>query len=222
MFNSFVETSIIKNAIAKKIVKIEIINFRDFAIDKHKKVDDVIYGGSPGMLLMLDPIVKCLKKIKNKTSKVFLLSPEGITFNQEMALNLSQNIKHLILIAGHYEGFDYRIHNYVDGIISIGDYILTGGEIPAMLVADAIIRLLPNAINSNSLIQESFNNYLLDYPSYTKPAKYDSYEVPSILLSGNHQKIKKFNSEEQIRITKEKRPDLYKKYLKFKKGSNNE
>ena len=217
MVKTISKTSIIKRAIEKKIVELEIINFRDYSIDKHKKVDDEIFGGGAGMLLMLDPIVRCLKSIKTKESKVYLLSPDGIKFTQSIARTFSKNIKHLILIAGHYEGFDYRIHNYVDGSISIGDYVLTSGELAAMVVSDSIIRLIPNVINSNSLLSESFDDYLLDHPSYTRPATYETYKVPEVLLSGDHKKIKQFNELEKIKITKEKRPDLYAKYLKLKK-----
>lgn len=221
LFEIFKDISIIKKAIQRNLVNLEFINFRNYATDKHKKVDDTAFGGGAGMVLMLDPIVKCLSKIKTKNSKVFLLSPEGKLFNQKIAYKLVQNVDHLILICGHYEGFDYRIHNYVDDVISLGDFILTGGELVAMIIIDAVTRLIPNVINKNSLINESFNNYLLDYPSYTKPVNYDGFEVPKILLSGNHKLINEFNRTEQIRITKNKRPDLYKKYLKLMKGKKN-
>ncbi len=220
MIKSFLETSIIKRAIDQKLVQIEVTNFRDFSIEKHKKVDDNIFGGGAGMLLMLDPIVRCLKNVRTQNSKVYLLSPDGTKLDQSLVYDLSKNIEHLILVAGHYEGFDHRIYNYVDGALSIGDYIMTGGELPAMVVCDSIVRLLPNVINSDSLLSESFDDYLLDKPSYTRPSIYDGYKVPQILLSGNHKEIKKFNNLEKIRITKEKRPDLYLKYLKFKKEKN--
>lgn len=221
MFDSFKTTSIIKHAIQKKLVQIDVINFREYATDKHKSVDDVAFGGGAGMVLKLEPIVRCLNAIKKKDSQVYLLSPEGKVINQSLIKNLVTNVKHLILIAGHYEGFDYRIYNYIDGSISVGDFILTGGEIPAMLISDAITRLIPGVINKNSLASESFNEYLLDHPSYTKPAQYENLKVPDILLSGNHAEIAKFNQSERIRVTKKYRLDLYKKYLKFNKGNKN-
>lgn len=209
--------SIIKNAIEKNLVKLEIINFRDWSIDKHKKVDDYQYGGGPGMVIGLQSVCDCLKEIKTNNSKVYLLTPAGKTFNQEFSKSLLNSTNHLILICGHYEGFDHRIQHYIDGEISIGDFIVSGGEIPAMLIADSIIRLIDGVISKDSLSFESFENNLLDYPSYTKPQIYDSYEVPSILLSGNHRLIEQFRLNEQIMLTKQKRPDLYKKYLKLRK-----
>lgn len=221
MFDDFKTTSIIKHAIQKKLVQIEIINFREYATNKHKSVDDVAFGGGAGMVLKLEPIARCLNAIKKPESQVYLLSPEGKIINQSLIKNLANNVNHLILIAGHYEGFDYRIYNYVDGSLSVGDFILTGGEIPAMLITDAITRLIPGVINKDSLASESFNEHLLDHPSYTKPAEYENLKVPDILLSGNHAEIAKFNHLERIRMTKKYRPDLYKKHLKIKKGNKN-
>lgn len=207
MFANFLTESIIKRAINKKLVNINIIDFRDYTPLKNNQVDDTPYGGGSGMVLRCEPIFNVLDKIKTKNSYVILLTPSGKTFNQKRAIKLSLK-KHLILICGHYEGFDERIKTLIDEEISIGDYILTGGEIPAMVITDAITRLIKGVINSDSLINESFNNNLLDYPNYTKPAKYRNLKVPNVLLSGNHQKIKEYRLKEQIKRTKKQRPDL--------------
>lgn len=202
---------------SNKLVDIEVINFRDYSSDKHKKVDDISYGGGPGMVLSVQPIVDCLKTIKTNDSKVILLTPSGIIYNQSIA-NSFLKYKHIILICGHYEGFDERILNYVDYQISIGDYVLTGGEIAALAVIDSISRLIPGAINSESLQNESFEQNLLDYPVYTKPQVYDSYKVPEVLLSGNKKLIDEYRLNQRIIKTKINRPDLYDKYLNEKKG----
>lgn len=215
-FDSFLNHSIIKRAIEKKLVNIEVINFRDFSNDKNKRVDDYQFGGGPGMVIGLQAIVDCLKSVKKPTSEVWLLSPKGQVFNQATGLKVLQKNLDLILICGHYEGFDERILNYVDKEISIGDFILTGGEFAGQIVAECIIRLVDGVISKDSLINESFNNYLLDYPVYTKPHEFEGYLVPEILLSGNHKKIAEFRLNEQIKNTKQKRPDLYKKFLKLK------
>lgn len=221
MFENFVGSSIIKKAIDNGYIDIEIINFRSYSNDKHQKVDDYQYGGGAGLVLMLQPIVDCLQAIKQKDSVVILTTPKGRTFKQEQAVNFSKKYKHIILISGHYEGFDERIKNYIDLEISIGDYILTGGELPSMVIADSIIRLVEGVISQNSLDSESFNNDLLDYPVYTKPIDFNGYKVPDVLLSGNHQEIAKYRLNQQIEITKLNRPDLYKKYMKEKKENNN-
>ena len=208
-FNGILNESIIKRAIENKQVEINIINFREYSPLSNKQVDDTPYGGGAGLLLRCEPIFLALDTIKEKDSHIILLSPEGSTYNQKKALELKK-YKHIIIICGHYEGFDERIKSQVDEIISIGDYILTGGEIAAMAITDSIIRLIPGVINENSLLTESFNNNLLDYPQYTKPAEYRGLKVPDILLSGNHKMIDEYRLNEQIRITKEKRPDLLK------------
>lgn len=221
MFNGFINSSIIKKSVENNIVEFEIINFRDFSKDKHHKVDDYQYGGGSGMVLMLQPIVDCINSIKTENSLVILTTPKGKVYNQNIAEKISKNYNHLIIISGHYEGFDERIKNYIDIEVSIGDYILTGGELPSMIIADSIIRLIDGVISKDSLISESFNNYLLDYPIYTKPIDFNGYKVPNILLSGNHKEIQAFRLSEQIKITKLNRPDLYKKYIKLKKENNN-
>ena len=207
MFDGFLSESIIKRAIDKNIVNIRVINFRDYSVYNNNQVDDTPYGGGAGMVLMCDPIFRCLDEIRDDGSYVVLLSPEGNRYNQEKAREY-KNIKKLIIICGHYEGFDERIKEEADEIVSVGDYILTGGEIGAMEIIDSVIRLVPGVINNESLDDESFNDGLLDYPVYTKPEEYRGKKVPSILLSGNHQKIKNYRHNERIRVTKEKRPDL--------------
>lgn len=206
-FNGILNESIIKRAIDKKLVEIKIINFRDYSPLPNKQVDDTPYGGGAGMLIRCEPIFLALDKIKTKDSHVILLSPEGVTYKQSVASRLKE-YKHLIIICGHYEGFDERIKTLVDEIISIGDYILTGGEIAAMAIVDSVVRLIPGVINEESLVSESFNNNLLDYPQYTKPAEYRGLKVPDVLLSGNHQKIREYRALEQIKKTKDLRPDL--------------
>ncbi len=207
IFTGFINESIIKRAIDKELVEIEVINFRDYSKLNHKQVDDTPYGGGSGMVLRCEPIFECLDQIKTKDSYVIMMCPTGKTYKQEKAKELSLK-KHLIILCGHYEGFDERIKSLTDEIISIGDYILTGGEIPAMIVSDSIIRLLEGAIAEESLESESFNDNLLDYPVYTKPSEYRGLKVPEVLLSGDHQKIKEYREQEQLRVTKENRPDL--------------
>lgn len=207
MFDGFLNESIIKRAVINDLVKINIIDFRKYSPLPNNQVDAPPYGGGAGMLLRCEPIFLCLDEIKKENSHVILLSPEGKTFNQKIANNLKK-YKHLILICGHYEGFDERIKTLVDEIISIGDFVLTGGEIPAMAISDAIIRLIPNVINEESLKNESFNNNLLDYPQYTKPAEYRGLKVPEVLLSGHHKNIDDYRCQEQINKTKKLRPDL--------------
>lgn len=207
MFKGFLSESIIKRAIENKKVEINIINFRDFSTDPHHNVDDTPYGGGAGMVLMPQPIFDAVESVRTKESKVILLTPTGKTYNQQKAVELKKE-KHLIFICGHYEGFDDRIRTIADEEISIGDFILTGGELPAMIISDSVIRLLDGVITKESLEEESFNNNLLDYPTYTKPRDFRGLKVPDVLLSGNHEEIKKYRREEQIRLTKEKRKDL--------------
>ncbi len=209
MFDGFLTESIIKRAIQNKKVEVKIINFRDYSVYNNKQVDDTPYGGGAGMVLMCDPIFRCIDEIRTPKSHIIILSPEGSIYNEKKARELSK-YEDIILICGHYEGFDERIKTLADEIISVGDFVLTGGEIPAMLIADSIIRLLPGAITNESLESESFNENLLDYPVYTKPAVYRDMNVPDILLSGDHKKIDDYRESERIRLTKEKRPDLLK------------
>lgn len=199
--------SILKRAQNDGKVEITIHNFRDYSLDTHKNVDDVPFGGGNGMVLMCQPIFDCVNALKGDDSVVIMMTPSGKTYNQRMAYELSLK-KHLIIICGHYEGFDERIRSICDMEISIGDYVLTGGELPSMVLVDSIVRLLDGVIKDESSKNESFNNNLLDYPVYTKPRVYHGMEVPEVLLSGNHKKIDEYRLSEQIRKTKELRPDL--------------
>lgn len=207
MFDGFINESIIKRAIESKKVEINIHNIRDYSLDPHKKVDDYGYGGGAGMVLMPQPIFDAVEDLKTDDSKVILMTPQGIKYNQSKAYELSKE-KHLIIICGHYEGFDERIRSIVDIEISIGDFVLTGGEIPAMAISDSIIRLLDGVIEEESHVKDSFNDNLLDYPVYTHPADFRGMKVPDVLLSGHHENINKWRREEQIKRTKERRPDL--------------
>lgn len=211
MFDGVFQESIIKRAIDEKKVEINLINFRDYTNDPHNKVDDTPYGGGAGMVLMCQPIFDCVKSIRTEETKVILMTPDGIPYKQKMAYDLS-NEKHLIIICGHYEGFDERIRSICDLEVSIGDYVLTGGEVPAMVLVDSITRLLPGVIREDSHLEDSFNdNYLLDYPTYTKPRVYEGMEVPEVLLSGDHKKINEYRYNESLKRTEERRPDLLKK-----------
>lgn len=207
MFDSIFNESIIKRAIDEGKVNINIHDFREFTEDPHNKVDDTPYGGGGGMVLMPQPIFDCVDSIKTKDSKVILLTPDGVSYKQKIAYDLSKE-KHLILICGHYEGFDERIRSICDMEISIGDYILTGGEIASMVIVDSITRLIPGVIEESSHINESFNNNLLDYPTYTKPRNFRGMEVPEVLVSGDHKKIEEYRKEESLKRTKDRRPDL--------------
>ena len=202
MFGCFLNESIIKRAIDKELVTINIHNIRDYSPYKNKQVDDYPYGGGAGMVLMCEPIFNAIEAIKTSDSIVIMMSPTGKTFNQNIAYNLSRE-KHIILLCGHYEGFDERIKSIVDMEISIGDFILTGGEIPSMAIADAITRLIPGVINNESLISESFNDDKYDYPEYTRPADFRGMKVPEVLLSGHHKNIEKYREEQRKSITKE-------------------
>lgn len=207
IFEGFINTSIIKRAIEKEKVTINLINFRDYSPLNNKQVDDTPYGGGSGMILRCEPIFECLDSLDTNDAYIILLSPEGTKYKQSVAKRLLEH-KHLIIICGHYEGFDERIKTRVDEVISIGDYILTGGEIPAMAITDSITRLIPGVITNKSLLDESFNDSLLDYPTYTKPAEYRGLKVPDVLTSGNHQKINEYRATSRIEKTKALRPDL--------------
>lgn len=207
MFTGFINESIIKRAINNNLVEINVHNIRDYSPFKNKQVDDYPFGGGPGMVLMCEPIFNAIEDLRRENTKVIMLTPSGEVFNQKVATRLSK-FEHIILLCGHYEGFDERIKTIVDMEISIGDYILTGGEIPAMAITDTIVRLIPGVINNESLDSESFNDNLLDYPVYTRPEVFRGMKVPEVLLSGHHANIEKYRKEEQLRITKERRKDL--------------
>lgn len=211
-YQSFLKNKIISRAIDNKLVEIEIVNIRDYSNDKHRHVDDTPYGGGAGMIMRVDVVSNCIKAVKNANSKVYLMSPKGLPYNQKLAHKL-KNEEHLILLAGHYEGIDDRIKFDLDGEISIGDYILTGGELSSQVIADSIIRLLDGAISDHSIIEESFENDLLEYPQYTRPVAFNGHKVPEILLSGNHKLIDKYRLKAAIRDTYKYRPDLLEKHI---------
>ena len=207
MFSGVFEESIIKRAINEGKVSINIHNFRDFSLDPHNKVDDTPYGGGAGMVLACQPIFDCVKSLRKEDSIVILLTPDGEVYKQSKAYELSK-CKHLIFICGHYEGFDERIRSICDLEISIGDYVLTGGEIASMAIIDSIVRLIPGVIEEESHVNDSFNDNLLDYPTYTKPRVYEGMEVPEVLVSGDHKKIAEWRMQESLKRTRERRPDL--------------
>ena len=195
VISAYTNSSIIKRAQEKQLVKINIHNLRNWAKDKHKSVDDKPYGGGPGMLMKIEPIFNCLKDLKKENSIVILTSPKGEKLTQKKLKELSQDTNaHYIILCGHYEGFDQRIHDYlVDYEYSIGDYVLSGGELPALVLVDGITRLIPGVLgNEESLVSETFNSDIPDYPQYTKPEEFNGWKVPDILLSGNHKEIKEW------------------------------
>lgn len=210
MFDGFLHESIIKRAIEKGKVEVNIYNIRDYSKDPHKKVDDYQFGGGSGMVLMPQPIFDAVEDLKKEDTFVILMSPQGVPYKQKIAHELSHK-KHILIICGHYEGFDERIRSLADMEISIGDYILTGGELASMVVSDSIIRLLDKVITKESSENESFENHLLDYPVYTKPVEFRDMKVPDVLLSGHHENIRKWRLEQQISRTQERRPDLLEK-----------
>ncbi len=216
-FKNPLQTSIIKRAIEKKLVKINVINLRDFTDLKHKQCDDKPYGGGCGMVLMLEPVYNAIKHIKKKYKDtcIIYLSPQGKTFNQNKAKILSKK-DNITLLCGHYEGIDNRIiENLIDEEISIGDYVLTGGETASLVLIDSVSRLIHGVVQKRESIDlDSLSKGLLKYPQYTKPEMFNKLRVPKILLSGNHPEIAKWRYEKQLEATKKKRPDLYKKILK--------
>ena len=210
IFSGFLSESLIKKAIDKDLLQVNLINFRDYSTNKHKTVDDTAYSGGAGMLISVEPIHLALKDIEHfEQAHKVLLSPSGKVLTQEKAKELSQK-DHIVLICGHYEGIDDRIHNYIDEEISIGDFVLMGGEIPAMAIIEATIRLV-GAINPDSIVEESFSNNLLEYPQYTKPLTYDGHQVPEVLVNGNHKLIEEWKRYESLKKTYLVRPDLLKK-----------
>lgn len=210
MFDGFLSESIIKRALDKGLVTINVHDIRAYSTDKHKRVDDYGFGGGQGMVLMPQPIFDAVDDIKTEDSKVILMTPQGESYKQSKAYDLTKE-KHLILICGHYEGFDERIRTLADMEISIGDYVLTGGELASMVITDSVVRLIDGVITSDSHIKDSFNDNLLDYPVYTKPVNFRGMEVPEVLLSGHHKNIDEFRKNESLKRTKERRPDLLEK-----------
>mgnify|MGYP005779414721 FL=1 len=206
-----IKQSILGKAIENEKIKLKLVNIRDFSKDKHKKVDDTPYGGGAGMVMKPDVVYDAYKSVYEENAKVIYLSPQGKTLNQKKVEELSKE-KHLILLCGHYEGIDQRvIDKIVDEEISIGDYVLTGGEIPAMVLIDTVSRYIDGVLNQESIKEESFSQGLLEYPQYTRPEIFEGEKVPEILLSGHHENIEKWRKEQALKITKQKRPDLLKK-----------
>ena len=208
MFEGFISESIIARAIKSEVVEFNIVDIRNYCYDKHKQADDIPFGGGNGMVMKPEPIFRALEDVKGK---VIYTSPQGQKLNQQLVKEISEE-KEITIIAGHYEGIDERIVEYkVDMEISIGDFVLTGGELPAMIIADAIIRLLPNVIKKESYENDSFFNGLLDYPHYTRPADFNGIKVPDVLISGNHKKIEEWRIRESLKRTYIRRKDLLEK-----------
>ena len=216
MFDGFLNNSIIKRAIAKNVVEIKLVNIRDYTKDKYHRVDSAPVGGGAGLIMKCQPIVDAINDNKKTDSKVIMLSPKGKKYSQAKAIELS-NEQDIILLCGHYEGIDERVNKYVDEQVSIGDYVLTGGELGAMVIADSVIRLLDGAIAEESIVEESFDNNLLEYPQYTEPYDFNGDKIPDILYSGNHQAIEKWRRKQALKLTKELRPDLFEKVELTKK-----
>lgn len=211
MFSIF-EHSIIGRARENKIIDMDVLNIRDFTLNKHRKVDDYPYGGGAGMVMAPQPLVDAIRHVKeNNNGKVIFLGPRGKTFNQEMANELSKE-ENLTFVCGHYEGIDERVYKHIDMEISLGDFVLTGGEMAAIPVIDSVLRLIPGVLGKEeSFMEESFYNGLLEYPQYTRPEEFEGDRVPDILLSGHHENIRKWRRLQSLMITKERRPDMYKK-----------
>lgn len=212
MFDGFLTNSIIKRAIGKEVVEVKIVNIRDYTKDKYGRVDTPPIGGGAGLIMKCQPIVDALNDVSKPNSKKILLSPRGTQYSQQIAINLAKE-EDIVLLCGHYEGIDERVNDYVDELVSIGDYVLTGGELGAMVIADSIIRLQDGAITDVSLDEESFNDNLLEYPQYTEPRDFEGKKVPDILYTGNHTAIEKYRRKESLKLTRKYRPDLYSKHL---------
>lgn len=210
MFSGFTHESIIKRAIENGYVEVNIVNLRDYTLDKHLKVDDTPYGGGNGMVLACQPVFDCIKALRSDDSLVIMMTPQGQVYNQQMANSLAKK-NHLILLCGHYEGFDERIRSIVDMEVSIGDFVMTGGELASMVISDSIIRLLDGVIANDSHEFDSHQNWLLEHPHYTKPREYEGMAVPDVLLNGNHKEIENWRLKESLRRTLERRPDLLEK-----------
>lgn len=206
------ENSIVKRGIDKKLVSVNIINLRDYATGKHKNVDDYMYGGGAGMVMMIEPIANCIEKLKKKRTydEIIYMTPDGELFDQKMANQMSL-LKNILILCGHYKGVDERVReHFITKEISIGDYVLSGGELPAAIVCDAVIRLIPGVISDEtSALMDSYQDGLISAPAYTRPADYKGIKVPDILLSGNTKNIEEWRNEKSIERTKKKRPDLY-------------
>ncbi len=209
-FRSPLSQSMLQRAQDQGAVEFRVINLRDYTTDRHHVVDDRPFGGGPGMVMKIEPLVAAIRaaRLGDPELKIFLLTPQGPVFSQEMAGELA-GLEHLMLICGHYEGVDDRIKYYIDGMLSIGDYILTGGEIPALAVVDAVTRLLPGVLGcEGSALDESFQTGLLEYPHYTRPRDFEGHQVPQVLLDGDHRAIETWRRQQSLRLTVAQRPDL--------------
>ena len=215
-YDAFLNSSIIGRAISKGLVEFELINIRDYSLDKNHRVDDHPIGGGAGLIMRLEPLVDCLRANTNDKTHKILMGPKGHTFTQKDAIRLSK-MDEICLICGHYEGVDCRFEDYVDEEMSIGDFVLTGGEIPAMAIADSVVRLLKGAIADDSTKEESFNSSLLEYPQYTYPKEYEGKKIPEILFCGNHQVVEEYHRKEALRETFKHRPNLLESLLYTKK-----
>lgn len=211
MYENFLNTSIIGRSIQRGILEVELVNIRDFAQDKFKHVDDTPFGGGAGMVMKCQPVLDALDSVKAADSYTIMMNPSGTPYSQKKAHELSSK-DHLILLCGHYEGLDARINTHCDELISIGDYVLTGGELASMVIVDSITRLLKGSIKQESYEDESYEQGLLEYPQYTQPADYKGDKVPEVLLSGNHAKIKEYRLLQSLLLTRKQRPDLFEKY----------
>ena len=205
--------SILGRALDKDLFTLNLINIRDFSLEKHKKVDDYVFGGGDGMLMTPQPLYDAIMSVKTKNTYCVYMSPKGSVLTQNKVKSIASNIEHLIIVCGHYEGIDERVIELcIDEQISIGDYVLTGGELPAMVLADAVLRYVPDILHSDtSVVDESFSDNLLEYPQYTRPRKFMGLSVPEVLLNGNHKEIEKWKSEKKLEETKKYRPDLLQK-----------
>lgn len=216
MFTSYFSSSIMKRAIGKGLIDVQFINIRDYTKNKYNRCDNKPVGGGAGLIMKVQPIFDCLKNVSTPSTHKIILTPRGKTYNQEKANELAKNYDEILILCGHYEGVDERVYQYFDEEISIGDYILTGGEAAAICLIDSISRLIKGVITEESIDIESFDNNLLEYPQFTEPYEFDNKKIPDILYSGNHEAINKWRLKESLKITKEKRPDLYEKIEKTK------
>lgn len=212
MFDSFFSSSILKRAIAKGIIEIKVINIRDYTLDKYNRTDTPPIGGGAGLIMKCQPIIDALKANCTPSTHKIIMSPRGYKYAQKKAVELSKNYDEILILCGHYEGIDERVYDYFDESISLGDFILTGGEPAAISIVDSVSRLIDGVITKESIDEESFDNGLLEYPQYTEPYNYNNKEVPDILYSGNHEAIKKWRKKEAIKLTKKYREDLYNSY----------
>ena len=212
MFQSFFNSSILKRAIGTNKIEVEIINFRDYTKDKYHRVDTPPIGGGAGLILKCQPIVDALNDVSTSKTRKIILTPRGEKYTQSKAIELAKNYDEILIMCGHYEGYDDRIYKYFDEEISIGDFILTGGEPASMCIIDSISRLLDGVISKDSIVEESFSNSLLEYPQYTEPYNFNGDLVPDILYSGNHKEIQKYRQYQRLILTKKLRPDLYSNY----------